>query len=117
MICKHDINVFINRQLIYNYPEQLFADKGVMAIEHADFDGIERLALVTGSVFSFVSFTWYLIQYNVIKIDLKIETIFKRLYLGGEIVSTFGKPELVKVGKCDLIEQISIGDETLVKFR
>ena len=48
MICKHDINVFVNRQLIYNYPEQLFADKGVMAIEHADFDGIERLALVTG---------------------------------------------------------------------
>jgi T-complex protein 1 subunit beta len=68
--------------LIYNYPEQLFADKGVMAIEHADFDGIERLALVTG----------------------------------GEIVSTFGKPELVKIGKCDLIEQISIGDETLLKF-
>merc|ERR1712165_530614 len=82
MICKHDTNVFINRQLIYNYPEQLFADKGVMAIEHADFDGIERLALVTG----------------------------------GEIVSTFGKPELVKVGKCDLIEQVAIGDETLVKF-
>ena len=53
----------------------------------------------------------------VIQIDLKIVTIFKRLYLGGEIVSTFGKPELVKVGKCDLIEQISIGDETLVKFR
>jgi len=47
-ILKHDINVFINRQLIYNYPEQLFADAGVMAIEHADFDGIERLALVTG---------------------------------------------------------------------
>merc|ERR1712224_848172 len=48
MICGHDMNVFINRQLIYNYPEQLFADKGIMAIEHADFDGIERLALVTG---------------------------------------------------------------------
>ncbi|XP_064085953.1 T-complex protein 1 subunit beta-like isoform X2 [Macrobrachium nipponense] len=48
-ILKHDINVFINRQLIYNYPEQLFADAGVMAIEHADFDGIERLALVTGA--------------------------------------------------------------------
>jgi len=82
MICKHDINCFINRQLIYNYPEQLFADKGVMAIEHADFDGIERLALVTG----------------------------------GEIVSTFGNPELVKLGKCDLIEQVDIGEETLVKF-
>ena len=114
MICKHDINVFINRQLIYNYPEQLFADKGVMAIEHADFDGIERLALVTGKLFTFASFTWYLM---LLQIDLKIVTKFKRLYLGGEIVSTFGKPELVKVGKCDLIEQISIGDETLVKFR
>ena len=74
LICKHDINVFVNRQLIYNYPEQLFADKGVMAIEHADFDGIERLALVTG----------------------------------GEIVSTFGNPELVKLGKCDVIEQVGI---------
>jgi len=82
LICAHDMNVFINRQLIYNYPEQLFADKGIMAIEHADFDGIERLALVTG----------------------------------GEIVSTFGNPEMVKIGKCDLIEQVSIGDETLLKF-
>ncbi len=36
-------NVFINRQLIYNYPEQLFADAGAMAIEHADFEGTERL--------------------------------------------------------------------------
>jgi T-complex protein 1 subunit beta len=47
-IVKHGCNVFINRQLIYNYPEQLFADNGVMAIEHADFEGIERLALVLG---------------------------------------------------------------------
>ena len=36
------------RQLIYNYPEQLFADAGIMAIEHADFEGIERLSLVLG---------------------------------------------------------------------
>merc|ERR1712165_98287 len=48
LILKHGINCFINRQLIYNYPEQLFADAGVMAIEHADFEGVERLALVTG---------------------------------------------------------------------
>merc|ERR1712142_504193 len=82
LICAPDMNVFINRQLIYNYPGQLFADKGIMAIEHADFDGIERLALVTG----------------------------------GEIVSTFGHPEKVKIGKCDLIEQVQIGDETLLKF-
>ena len=48
-ILKHGCSVFINRQLIYNYPEQLFADAGVMAIEHADFEGVERLALVTGN--------------------------------------------------------------------
>ena len=53
----------------------MFADRGVMAIEHADFDGIERLALVTGA----------------------------------EIVSTFGNPELVRIGKCDLIEQVNRG--------
>jgi len=47
-ILGHGCNVFINRQLIYNYPESLFAKAGVMAIEHADFDGIERLAAVTG---------------------------------------------------------------------
>lgn len=81
-ILKHNSNVFINRQLIYNYPEQLFADAGVMAIEHADFDGIERLALVTG----------------------------------GEIVSTFDNPDLVKLGHCDLIEQVMIGEDTLLRF-
>lgn len=47
-IISHGCNVFINRQLIYNYPESLFAKAGVMAIEHADFDGIERLSAVTG---------------------------------------------------------------------
>lgn len=47
-IIEHGCNVFINRQLIYNFPESLFAEKGIMAIEHADFDGIERLAAVTG---------------------------------------------------------------------
>lgn len=73
-IILHGCNVFINRQLIYNYPEQLFADAGIMAIEHADFDGIERLALVTG----------------------------------GEIVSTFDNPDMVKLGKCDLIEQVNL---------
>jgi len=81
-IVKHGCNVFINRQLIYNYPEQLFADSGVMAIEHADFDGIERLALVTG----------------------------------GEICSTFDSPDLVKLGHCDLIEEVMIGEDKLIKF-
>jgi hypothetical protein len=42
------ITCFINRQLIYNFPEQIFTENGVISIEHADFDGIERLAAVTG---------------------------------------------------------------------
>jgi len=48
-ILAHGCNVFINRQLIYNLPEMFFADHGLMAIEHADFEGIERLALVLGA--------------------------------------------------------------------
>jgi T-complex protein 1 subunit beta len=47
-IKKFGINCFVNRQLIYNWPEQLFADAGIMTIEHADFEGVERVALVTG---------------------------------------------------------------------
>lgn len=40
-IVAHGVNAFVNRQLIYNFPEELFADAGVLAVEHADFDGIE----------------------------------------------------------------------------
>nr|BAN66157.1 T-complex protein beta subunit, putative [Babesia bovis] len=47
-ILRHGCNVFINRQLIYNYPDQLFKEAGVMAIEHSDFDGMERLAKCLG---------------------------------------------------------------------
>ena len=47
-IKKFNINCFVNRQLIYDWPEQLFTDSGINSIEHADFDGVERLALVTG---------------------------------------------------------------------
>ena len=76
-IAAHGINCFVNRQLIYNYPESLLAEKGILTIEHADFEGVERLALVTG----------------------------------GEIASTFDHPELVKLGKCELIEEIMIGED------
>ena len=31
-------------------------------------------------------------------------------------MSTFDNPEMVKLGRCDVIEQIQIGDETLLKF-
>ncbi|KAF1836816.1 T-complex protein 1 subunit beta [Decorospora gaudefroyi] len=81
-IKAHGINCFVNRQLIYNWPEQLFADSGICSIEHADFDGIERLALVTG----------------------------------GEITSTFDHPENVKLGHCDLVEEVIIGEDVLIRF-
>ncbi|KAH7648186.1 TCP cpn60 chaperonin-related [Cryptosporidium bovis] len=48
-ILKHGCNVFINRQLIYNYPDQLFKEAGIVAIEHADFEGVERLSAVLGA--------------------------------------------------------------------
>ncbi|KAL7008657.1 T-complex protein 1 subunit beta [Cystobasidiomycetes sp. EMM_F5] len=81
-IKSHGINCFVNRQLVYNYPESLFAQEGIMCIEHADFEGVERLALVTG----------------------------------GEIASTFERPDLVKLGQCDTIEEIMIGEDRLIKF-
>ena len=48
-IIAHGINCFVNRQLIYNFLEELFVYAGILATEHADFDGLEHLALVTGS--------------------------------------------------------------------
>merc|ERR1711957_1138250 len=48
-ILAYKPDVFINRQLIYNYPEQLLQQAGVCVIEHADFDGVERLSAVLGS--------------------------------------------------------------------
>ncbi|KAI0751976.1 hypothetical protein BC629DRAFT_1598832 [Irpex lacteus] len=56
---------FVNRQLIYNYPESLLAEKGILTIEHADFEGVEHL---------------------------------------------------VKLGHCELIEEIMIGEDKLIKF-
>ncbi|KAK4534520.1 hypothetical protein CDCA_CDCA02G0545 [Cyanidium caldarium] len=81
-IVAHHCNVFVNRQLIYNRPEQYFTEQGVNSVEHADFDGVERLALVTG----------------------------------GEVVSTFDDPERVRLGRCALVEETMIGDDTMLHF-
>ena len=53
-----------------------------MSIEHADFAGTERLALV----------------------------------LGGEIVSTFDNPEKVKLATCEVIEEVMIGEDKVIRF-
>lgn len=82
-IAAHGINVFVNRQLIYNYPESLLAEKGILVIEHADFEGVERLSLVTG----------------------------------GEIASTFDRPDKVKLGSCELIEEIMIGEDKVSAYK
>jgi T-complex protein 1 subunit beta len=82
-IVSHGCNVFINRQLIYNYPEQIFKDHNVVAIEHSDFDGTERLAAV----------------------------------LGADIVSTFDNPEKTKLGVCQEISEILIGEDRVIQFR
>ena len=42
--------------------------------------------------------------------------IFIATCLGGEIVSTFGRPELVRLGECKLIEEVMIGEDK-VSFR
>ena len=81
-IKAHGITCFVNRQLVYNYPESLLTSAGIMSIEHADFEGVERLALVTG----------------------------------GEIASTFDRPDLVRLGECALIEEVMIGEDKLIKF-
>src|ERR1700742_2797851 len=81
-IAAHGINCFVHRHLIYNCPESLLAEKGIMVIEHADFEGVERLSLVTG----------------------------------GEIVSTFDAPDKVKLGRCDLIEEVMIGEDKVREF-
>lgn len=34
----------------------------------------------------------------------------------GEIVSTFDHPEMVRLGECDLIEEIMIGEDKVIRF-
>ena len=42
--------------------------------------------------------------------------LYLSIHVGGEIVSTFDHPELVMLGECDLIEEIMIGEDQLIKF-
>lgn len=62
----------------------MLADKGKLVIEHADFEGVERLAAATGA----------------------------------EILSTFDAPERSNevLGYCDLIEEIMIGEDKVIRF-
>lgn len=81
-IINHGVQCFINRQLIYNYPEEIFAQNGVMAIEHADFEGTERLAKA----------------------------------LGADVLSTFDETSRVNYGFAEKIDEIMIGESTVIRF-
>lgn len=35
---------------------------------------------------------------------------------GGEIASTFDRPDLVSLGQCDLIDEIMVGEDRLIRF-
>lgn len=81
-IIKHGVSCFINRQLIYNYPEEIFAQHGIMAIEHADFEGVERLAKA----------------------------------LGADVLSTFDETDRVNYGYAERIDEVMIGESTVLRF-
>ena len=53
-----------------------------MVIEHADFEDVERLSLVTG----------------------------------GEIASTFDRPDLINLGQLELVEEVMIGEDKVRFF-
>lgn len=90
-ICATGATVFVNRQLIYNHPESLFADAGVMAVEHADFEGVERLALVTGA---------------------SVASTFG----GGSAGANEGAGPAPTLGRARLVEEVMIGEDRALHF-
>lgn len=130
-IISSGCNVFINRQLIYNYPEQLFADEGIMAIEHADFEGVERLALVLdaeiASTFSSVTDSSFTNAPQTPVASGEDEsspnavdpsTKKKPQSLTDSSTETAGASSSsdIRLGRCERIEQMLIGEEQVLKF-
>nr|AAF25618.1 chaperonin beta subunit [Sterkiella nova] len=81
-------DVFINPSTHLYYPEQLLAEKRIMVIDMPDFDGLERLAAV----------------------------------LGAEILSTFNstgfsETQQPKLGSCQVIEELMIGEDKVICFK
>jgi len=110
-ILSYGIDIFINRQLIYDYPEQLFREVGVASIEHADFEGVERLARVLGAE---IMSTFEKLDTKPKKEeeDKKSETKEKE--------PTFDKEHeysnYTKLGTCGLVEEVMIGEDSVIKF-
>lgn len=125
-ILRHDIDIFINRQLIYDYPEQIFRDAGIGSIEHADFEGVERLARVLGadimSVFDDPSLTEIVDNPNAYTDgdDHKLST-------ESSANSNFNKKQKCEekkmevehkslLGTCGMVTEMMIGEDKVIKF-
>lgn len=93
-IASMGIACFVNRQLIYGWPESLFAEAGVATLEHADFEGVEKLARATGA---------------------RIISTFDDLSTSTS-GSASADDDSSPIGHCGLIEEVVIGDDKLVRF-
>ena len=109
-ILSHNIDIFINRQLIYDYPEELFREAGVGSIEHADFDGVERLARVLDaeicSTFEKVDDT---------KDDGKDDEKDSKDKPDGNTKDATTS-RLGRLGTCESVSELMIGEDTVIKF-
>jgi T-complex protein 1 subunit beta len=100
---ENKVNCFINRQLIYNYPETLFTEAGIMAIEHADFDGMERLSAVLGGQIVSTFDT----PESVVLGECKVIEQVSIIDVAPLIIPSISNPSLL---------QILIGEEKVMRF-
>ncbi|ETO31332.1 hypothetical protein RFI_05788 [Reticulomyxa filosa] len=128
-ILSYGADIFINRQLIYDYPEQLFREAGVASIEHADFEGIERLVGFVKKIYIdnnntknrhkkkkllivHIYLRCLVLNNNKRKREKKTETKEKE-------TSTDKSQEYTnytKLSTCGLVEEIMIGEDSVIKF-
>jgi len=108
-ILAHDIDIFINRQLIYDYPEQLFREAGVASIEHADFEGIERLARVLGAE---IMSTFDTVEAKEKDDEKKSDSKDKK----ADPDKDHEYSNYTKLGTCTVVEEVMIGEDSVIKF-
>ncbi|KAE8709879.1 T-complex protein 1 subunit beta [Hibiscus syriacus] len=111
-IIAHGINCFVNRQLIYNFPEELFADAGVLAIEHVDFEGIERLALVTGDEIASTFDTLTVLCWMKLKGLCMMPCVLSQTVNDTRVVLGGGWPEMVMAKAVDELARQTPGKKS-----
>lgn len=127
-ILKWKPNIIINRQLIYDYPEELFGDAGVGSIEHADFEGVERLARVFGAeIMSTFDNPPKEEDLEESKEEKTNSTNNANKQTDEDdmtwvVDKKFDEPADLRnkktpLGRCERVEPIMIGEDTLIKFK